>query len=165
MAEYFFGLEYLETKPSSVSGFYLTETGERPVPLPRVGKRIKFVLNALAPGGTRPNAGYPKMARLVKQSYDRMSDGHHLDGLAIVQTGDFDDPGYYLGATCQRGLVNEALYHGTLMTGILALTAATHMAELNPLSGALSAEIDTAMNDAIAQLRLRDDLSQATVAG
>src|SRR5215208_4066864 len=52
MAEYFFGLEYLNMKPSTVSGFYLTETGKKPEPLPHMGKRIEFDLNALAPGGT-----------------------------------------------------------------------------------------------------------------
>ena len=99
MTEYFFGIEYLNMKPSSIEGFQLIETGEKPKPLPRVGERIKLVLNALAPSGTRPDAEHLKFSRMVRSSDERMSDGRHLDGLVIVQTGDHDDPGYYLGAT------------------------------------------------------------------
>jgi hypothetical protein len=160
MAEYYFGIESLAMKPSTVSGFYLTEAGEMPEPLPRVGKRIKYVLNALAPGGTQPDAQLLKFAKLVHRSYERMSDGHHLDGLAIVQTGHHDDPGYYVGAGYDAGLIREAFNHGTLLTGTLALTAATHMAELNPQSKDLSAQIDAAMLEAIALLPLRDQSSE-----
>ncbi|HKG27568.1 MAG TPA: hypothetical protein VKB01_00415 [Thermomicrobiales bacterium] len=164
MAEYFFGLEYLNMKPSTVSGFYLTETGKKPEPLPHMGKRIEFVLNALAPGGTHPDATYLGFARMVRRTYQRMSDGHHLDGLAIVQTGHPDSSRYDLGATYHPSLAKEALDHGTLMNGTLALTAAKHMADLNPLSDDLCAEIDAAMHDAIAQIPLRDDLPDRTTA-
>lgn len=97
MTEYFFGLQYLYMNPSTVSGYYLTETGSMPKPLPKVGKRIRFVLDALAPRGTRPNPEFLKLAERVHRSHERMSDGLHLDGLAIVQTGDPNDPGYYFG--------------------------------------------------------------------
>src|SRR5215211_82638 len=133
-------LEYLNMKPSTVSGFYLTETGKKPEPLPHMGKRIEFVLNALAPGGTHPDATYLGFARMVRRTYQRMSDGHHLDGLAIVQTGHPDSSRYDLGATYHPSLAKEALDHGTLMTGTLALTAAKHMADLNPLGDDLCAE-------------------------
>lgn len=157
MAEYWFGIEHLELNPTSVAGFYAAPQGETQVRLPFMGRRINEVLKAFAPGGARADGDQNRFAQMVNKSYKRMSDGHHLDGLAMVQTGDPNDPGYYLGATYHPSLVKEALHHGTLMTGILALTAATHMADLNPQWYELQAEIDAAMTNALAQLPLRDD--------
>ena len=97
-----------------------------------MGIRINDVLAAFAPRGASADAEYLSFAQLVHRTYKRMSDGHHLDGLAIVQTGDLNDPVYFLGATYHPGLAREALDHGTFITGALALTAATHMADLNP---------------------------------
>jgi hypothetical protein len=152
MAEYWFGIEYLDLKPESAAGFYAAEPGEKQVRLPYIGSRISDVLAALAAGGSQANHGYERFARLVNKTYKRMSDGHHLDGLALVQTGDPNDPGYYLGATFHPSLVKEALYHGTLMTGTLSMTAVTEMAELNLNSDKLITEIGAAMDDAIEQL-------------
>jgi hypothetical protein len=157
MAEYWFGIEYLELNPESVAGFYAAEPGETQVRLPYMGKRISEVLRAFALGGIHADVNRERFAQMVSNTYRRMSDGHHLDGLAMVQTGDPNDPSYYLGATYHPSLVREALHHGTLMTGILALAAATHMADLNPRWHELQIEIDTAMHSALEQLPLQDE--------
>ena len=48
--------------------------------------------------------------------------------------------------------------------GILALTAASHMADLNPQWHELQFKIDTAMHSALEQLPLRDAKSEGTTA-
>lgn len=48
------------------------------------------------------------------------------------------------------------------MTGILALCAATHMAELNPLSRDLSAEVHAAMNEATSLLLAKNSGDEGT---
>jgi len=152
MAEHWFGIEYLALKPESVSGFYAAEPAEEQVNLPYMGKRIRNVLTALSPDGSHPDVDNERFARTVNETYKRMSDGHHLDGLAMVQTGNLDDPGYFLGATYHHGLIREALYHGSLMTGTLAMTAATHLGELLPNTDELMAHISQAVLEAIGQL-------------
>jgi hypothetical protein len=122
-----------------------------------MGARIKHVLEAFAPGGAAVDLDRDKFAQFVNKTYKRMSDGHHLDGLALVRTGDPNDPGYYLGAGYDRSLVSEALYHGTKMTGILALTTAIHMSPLNPQRGALIPQIDAAMKDVLALIPDREE--------
>ena len=72
-----------------------------------------------------------------------------------MQTGELNDPVYFLGATYHPGLAREALDHGTFLTGALALTAATHMADLNPQWFELSSAISEAMMIAIEQVPLR----------
>jgi hypothetical protein len=160
MAEYWFGIEYLKLHPESVAGFYKAEEGEEQVRLPRMGRRIRSVLAAFAPSGVAASAENERFAHVVDKTYKRMSDGHHLDGLAMVQTGDLNAPGYYLGAGYDPSLANEACDHGTLMTGILALTAAYHMSPLNPRSGTLIPQISAAMHDAIAVQPLREEAGE-----
>lgn len=157
MAEYWFGIEYLELKPESVIGFYAAEPGETRIRLPFMGERIKQVLRASASDGVRSDTDQHRFAQMVNQTYKRMSDGHHLDGLAMVQTGDPNDPGYYLGATYHSSLATEALHHGTLMTGILATTAAAHMADLNPRWLDLQTAVESAMDAALDQLPNRNE--------
>lgn len=149
MAEYWFGLAYLELKPSSVDGFYAAPPGEQQMRLPYMGARIREVLKAYGPGGSHANADKERYAQTVNRTYKRMSDGHHLDGLALVQTGDANDPGYYLGATYHPSLAKEAIFHGSLMTIVLGLAATQVMAQQNSQSSQIGDEIMEALQDAI----------------
>jgi hypothetical protein len=156
MAEYWFGIEHLKLNPASIAGYYAAEEGQQQVRLPYMGTRIQQVLEAFAPPGSAANADRDKFAKFVNKTYKRMSDGHHLDGLALVQTGDPNDPGYYLGAGYNESLAKEAFYHGTKMTAVLGLTAAYHMEPLNAQSSSLAQAIDAAMHDALALLPERE---------
>jgi hypothetical protein len=156
MAEYWFGIEHLKLNPTTIVGYYAPEEGQKQVRLARIGNRIKEVLEAFAPGGEAADADREKFAQFVNKTYKRMSDGHHLDGLALVQTGDPNDAGYFLGAGYHDSLAKEALYHGTKMTAVLGLTTAYHMAPLNAQSSSLAQKIDAAMHDALALLPERD---------
>lgn len=152
MTEYFFGINHLVQNPSTVSRYYLTEEGEQPQRLPSAGQRIAEVITALEPNGAHANPSFLEYATLVRKSYRRMSDGHHLDGLALVQTGSHEDRGYYLGAGYHESLAKEALYHGTLLTGTLALSAASFLREQLTNGDQLIAEIGAAMDAALHQL-------------
>ena len=152
MAEYWFGIEHLELNPASIAGYYAAEEGQQQVRLPYMGTRIREVLDAFAPGGVAADADREKFAQFVNKTYKRMSDGHQLDGLALVQTGDPNDPGYFLGAGYHESLAKETFYHGTKMTAVLGLTTAYHMEPLNAQSSSLAQEIDAAMHDALALL-------------
>ena len=156
MAEYWFGIENLKLNPASIAGYYAAEEGKQQVRLPYMGNRIQQVLEAFAPGGSAADVDRDKFAQFVNKTYKRMSDGHHLDGLALVQTGDPNDPGYYLGAGYHESLAKEAFYHGTKMTAVLGLTAAYHMEPLNAQSTSLAQAIDAAMRDALALLPERE---------
>jgi len=160
MAEYWFGIEHLNLNHTSMAGYFAAEEGQEQVRLPYMGTRIKHVLGAFAPGGSAADVDRDKFAQFVDKSYKRMSDGHHLDGLALVQTGDLNDPGYYLGAGYDESLVMEVFYHGTKMTAILGLTAAYHMAPLNPQSSSLAQGIDAAKHDALALLPDREEIEE-----
>ena len=85
LAEYWFGMEYLALKPESLAGLYREEPGEQQVRLPKMGIRISDVLAAFAPRGASADAEYLSFAQLVHRTYKRMSDGHHLDGLAMCK--------------------------------------------------------------------------------
>jgi hypothetical protein len=153
LAEYWFGIQYLELNPDSVAGFYAAPDGEPQPRLPFMGSRIKKVLDAYAPGGPHADEYLDEFVQRVNKTYKRMSDGHHLDGLAIAATGAFDDPGFHLGATYNPSLAEEAFYHGTLITGVLGMAAALIMEAGNPGSSNLVAEIDAAFGDALEHLR------------
>ena len=102
MAEYWFGIDHLKLNPSSIAGYYAAEPGEVQTRLPYMGTRIKHVLDAFAPGGAAADVDREKFAQFVNKTYKRMSGGHHLDGLALVQTGDPNDPGYFLGRATMK---------------------------------------------------------------
>jgi hypothetical protein len=61
-----------------------------------------------------------------------MSDGLHLDGLAIVQTDDPDVEGYRVGATYHPDLATEGFYHGLRVAVAMAITALVFFASDRP---------------------------------
>src|SRR5215208_3419195 len=63
MAEYWFGIKYLEMNPASVAGFYSAEPGEKQVRLPNMGSRVSQVLKAFAPEGGRADANSDQVAQ------------------------------------------------------------------------------------------------------
>ncbi len=156
MAEYWFGIEHLKLNPTSIPGYYAAEEGQQQVRLPYMGTRIRHVLEAFTPGGSAAALDRNKLAQFVNKTFKCKSDGHHLDGLALVQTGDPNDPSYYLGAGYHASLAKEAFYHGTKMTAVLGLAAAYHIAPLNAQSSRLAQEINAAMHDALALLPERE---------
>jgi len=61
-----------------------------------------------------------------------MSDGLHLDGLAIVQTDDPGVDGYRVGATYHPGLAAEGFYHGSKVAVGMTITALVVLASDRP---------------------------------